>query len=254
MGSAPRPSRHLELEGAHNVRDIGGYPTLGGRTTRWMTLLRADGLHRLSAGSQAALVDSGLRTVIDLRRTDEVREQPDVFATSGQVTYFHHNMTGDAPRIETEAPPPPRLGAAMIAERYAEILDGRLAQVGETLAILATPGRLPALFHCTAGKDRAGLISALLLGLAGVPAETIAEDYGLSAPYLLGRYLNEQAPPDVAASGYTWEDYQRDHCPPEAMRATLRHLDERYGGVEGYVREAGLTQEQIDGLRSAIVA
>ena len=95
------------------------------------------------------------------------------------------------------------------------------------------------------------MITALVLGIAGVPAETIAEDYGLTARFLHARYL--EANPDVSAEDYTWQDYQNASCPPESMRGVLRHLDDRYGGVEGYARTIGLTPEQIESLREGLV-
>ena len=246
-----KPRRHLNLEGTYNVRDIGGYATSSGRMTRWRALLRADSLHRLSPSSQAAVVDYGVRTVIDLRGSNEVQDAPSVFASSSEVTYYHQNMMGDSLIAESaNAPNPP--GRKGIVEFYTTILDRRGEQISETLATLATPGVLPALIHCTTGKDRTGLVAALVLGLAGVPAETIAEDYALSGRYLLRRYLTEQAPPEVAASGYSWKDYQREYTPPDAMLETLRYLEQGYGGIEAYVLDTGLTRGQIERLHYAI--
>ena len=90
-----QPGRYLEVEGAYNVRDLGGYETVDGRRTRWGTFVRADGLYNLPPTSQAALIDYGIRTVIDLRSTAEVLEQPNVFARSPGVSYLHHDMAGD---------------------------------------------------------------------------------------------------------------------------------------------------------------
>ena len=98
------PTRRLELEGAYNVRDIGGYETVDGHRTRWKTFLRSDGMHRLTARDQTTLLDYGLKTVVDLRRTDEVEEKPNVFEGSDQVTYVRHNLSGD--NLQTSAPEP----------------------------------------------------------------------------------------------------------------------------------------------------
>ena len=255
MGKSTEPRRHLNLEGTYNVRDLGGYPTQDGHTTRWKTVLRADGLNQLAPASQKALVDFGIRTVIDLRRTAEVLEMPDVVASSPDFAYYHQNLAGDTPTMgeKLELPLESRKGAKFWAENYTGWLDQRRTQIVETLATLASPGTLPALFHCAGGKDRTGLIAALVLALARVPVETIAEDYALTAPYLISRYLNEQAPSDAAASVYTWREYQRDSSPHEAMLETLRHLEERYGGAEEYALGGGMTQEQVDRLRRALV-
>ncbi len=263
MGINLEPQRHLNLEGAYNIRDIGGYPTSDGRCTRWKTLLRTDSLHKLPPESQAFLIEYGVCTVIDLRRTIEVRERPNVFASSLYVRYYHQNMLGDVDLAElADASAEVRAalnhlesaeGSQKITLNYCTWLDLRREQIGETLATLAVPGTLPALYHCAGGKDRTGLISALVLGLAGVPAETIAEDYALTARYLLARNLNKTASAGVVPSDITWQDYAQQICPPDAMVGVLKHLEECYGGTEGYVLSAGLTPEQIDSLRHAVV-
>ena len=249
------PRRHLRLEGTHNVRDLGGYPTQDGHSTRWRTVLRADSLHRLTPASQKALADYGIRTVIDLRRTAEVLEMPDAVASSPDFAYYHQDLEGDALTLgeKLAIPLESRKGAKFWAENYTGWLDLRRTHIVETLATLASPGILPALVHCAGGKDRTGLMAALILALARVPVETIVEDYALSAPYLISRYLNEHALSDVATDGYTWREYQRDSSPHEAMLETLRYLEERYGGAERYALGAGMTQEQVETLRHALV-
>ncbi|MDA1348080.1 MAG: tyrosine-protein phosphatase, partial [Chloroflexi bacterium] len=244
-----QPRRHIALEGASQVRALGGYPTLDGRQTRWRTFLRSDGINRLTPRSQERLVQYGVRTVIDLRRTWEVQKAPNVFADSSLVTYHHQNLLGEDPASQSsvDAEAAGRLGTL-----YGLWLDQVQDQVGKTLATLASPSGSPAVFHCSAGKDRTGIISALLLSLAGVPEQTIAEDYALSASQLFDVYVNEFAPPDLRAT-YTVEDYESDHCPPEAMLETLAHLEDRYGGVEAYVRGCGLSATQVESLREALV-
>lgn len=252
MTESSRPRRHLDLDGAYNIRDIGGYPTADGRQTRWRTFLRSDSLHRLPPSSQEALIDYGLRTVVDLRRNDELVQTPNVFADSSQVAYHHHDIIGDVTPSVSDL-----VNSTVPADRifvsYSAWLDGRHSRFRDALTALAGPEARPALYHCAGGKDRAGLITALLLGLAGVPAETIAEDYTLTGRYVVSRYLAEFAPPEVVAAEYTWEDYQQDFCPPEVMLRVLAHLEERYGGVERYVSTIGLSYEQIGSLQSALV-
>jgi protein-tyrosine phosphatase len=250
MARKLEPTRYLDLEGTYNVRDLGGYETLDGRRTRWRTFVRADSLHRLSPKSAAMLVEYGVRTVIDLRRTVETEQQPSVFREMPEaVRYYHHNMVGDSfsdPGIGFEPP-------TSTFTQYKAILDGRADQIGETMATLAEPGTSPALFHCVGGQDRTGLIAALLLGIAGAPPEIIAKDYSLTAHYIVNLYLGKDAPPGVDPARYTREAYQRRNCPPEAMLLTLEHLAMHYGGVEGYLRAAGLSAGQIGNLRDAFV-
>ena len=244
--------RHLDIDGAYNVRDLGGYPTSDGRQTRWKTFVRAASLHALQPASQSALIDYGIRTVIDLRKTWEAEEAPNVFEGSSRVTYHHQNMLGDGP--EPEAAHIDTVGPAnYIAASYSAWLDQRKPQIGGTLATLAEPEARPAIYHCAGGKDRTGIISALLLGIAGVPEDVIAEDYALSARYLLDRYFVEQAPPESNPGNFTWEDYQRVSCPPDAMMKMLEHVNGRYGGIEPYVRATGLSSGQIESIRAALV-
>ncbi len=165
------PRRHLELEGTFNTRDVGGYATRDGRQTRWGQFLRSDSLHELSAADQLRLLDYGIRTVIDLRRSREMQAQVNVFFGSDKVTYYHQNMAGDMPLREHQGCPE---GLEEIERKrwgYSVVLDKRQSEVRDTLCTLAAPDSLPALVHCAGGADRTGIISALVLGIAGVPAE-----------------------------------------------------------------------------------
>ena len=245
--------RHLDIDGIYNIRDLGGYPTSDGRQTRWKTFVRAANMHALQPASRSALIDYGIRTVIDLRRTRETEETPNVFVGSSEVTYHHQNMLGDEPVPGEEDSVERGEPADSIMAAYTSWFDIRQPQIGRTLATLAEPEARPVIYHCAGGKDRTGIISALLLGIAGVSEEVIAEDYALSARDLLDRYFAEQAPPESNPGNYTWKDYQRDYCPPEAMLGVLKHLDERYGGIERYVQTTGLESNQIESIRAALV-
>ena len=185
MSEELRQRQHLDLEGAYNIRDLGGYSTCDGRTIRWNMFLRADGLQNLTPESQAALVDYGVRTVIDLRNSSEIEQNPDVFEKSSVVTYFHQNMIGDEPLPEKTDQSSLDEPAKLFSRNYKFILDHRGAQVIKTLDTIASPETLPALVHCAGGKDRTGIITALVLGLVGVPEETIVKDYALTALYFL---------------------------------------------------------------------
>ena len=239
-------TRHLGLEGTYNLRDLGGYGTLDGRTTRWRTFFRSDSLHRLPPAAQTTLLDYGVRTVIDLRRSDELHVAPNVFASSPAVTYHQVSLLVDTPPMRGVRPRP-------LVETYWMILDERQEQLRQALATLAAPEGLPALVHCTAGKDRTGVLVALVLGVVGVPTTTIVEDYALTAQYLVGTYL-EEVRQRAARNGIPWEWYQHQvDCHPEFMHTTLQYLEERYGNITTYVRTIGLSDEQCDRLRQALV-
>ena len=253
MAKYLEPRRHLELEGAYNVRDIGGYATSDGRRTRWKKFLRADNLNNLTPGSQAALIEYGVRTVIDLRSTTDIQREPDVFANSSVVTYYHQNMNGDEPLPPMADFPEFKEPSDSSMKSYAKTLNYRRPQIIETLATLASPGVLPALVHCWAGIGRTGVITALVLGLVGVPPEVIAEDFALSACFFVNRDSAGLPPPPGVTPRETEQEYRQHHCPPEGMLELLQHFEERYGGVEAYALDGGLTQEQVDMLRSALI-
>jgi protein-tyrosine phosphatase len=238
--------RHLPLEGAYNVRDIGGYGTVDGRTTRWGILFRADGLHRLPPDAQARLHAQGVKTVVDLRRSDELEAAPNVFAKSSQVTYHHMSLLIDKPPVVVE-------NLRSLIDIYRIILDERQDQVRTVLSTFAAPEGLPGVVHCTAGKDRTGVIVALILGLCGVPHDTIVADYALTSTYL-GEAFMEEARQRAVKRGFIWEQYQpMVTCPPENMEATLHHLDMTYGGFEAYADHIGFAEEQIRRLREALL-
>ena len=249
------PRRRLDLEGAYNIRDLGGYPTLDGRRTRWGSFLRADGLHALTVESQDALIDYGVRTVVDLRLTREVEPRPNVFAARPEVSYHRENVLGDD--FLEAAFPDVGAVASRLGDIYTMVLDERQPVLRRVLGLLAGSGPSVAMYHCTAGKDRTGVVSALLLGLAGVPHETIAEDYALSARFLLDRYLDLLATGEMRTERpleeITWQTYRDEFCPQSAMLRVLRHLDDRYGGFEKYVRSIGVTPAEIEAIRTGLV-
>lgn len=245
------PQRYLGLEGSFNTRDIGGYPIEGGGWTQWRRFLRSDGMHRLTDGDQARLMDYGVRAVVDLRTPQETVETPNVFAESGEVTYHHCDIIGDAPVLVTPEQVSTGLPVARISHSYTTWLDYRQAQFAEVLGRLADPGFGPAVYHCAGGKDRTGIISALLLGLAGVDRETILDDYTITSIFHFRRALmggaNAVEEPVSSAS-----DYAEKYCPRDGMARTLAHLDREYGGIEPYVRSIGLTQGQVEILRAML--
>lgn len=242
---ADTPSRHLKLDGTYNVRDVGGYATADGRVMRWRTLLRADSLHRLPEAGQRDLLACGVRTIIDLRRPNEARHQPNVFAASAALRYIHYPLYEIT--VDTDHDEPLR-------RHYRWLLDECQPQLAAVLTLLGAPGALPALIHCTAGKDRTGIVIALLLALAGVDRAMIAADYALSATYLTDDFVVAVLE-RVREANRDWERYQRLLiCPDELMLDTLAYLDERYGGVGPYLRRCGLASDTLAALRAALTA
>ncbi|WP_117192377.1 tyrosine-protein phosphatase [Rhizobium terrae] len=240
--------RLIALEGAHNVRDLGGYRTASGGSTRWRSLLRGDALHRLSSADIDALLGHGLTTVIDLRNAHEIAAEANPFAGHERVRY--HNT----PVFSALAPVEMMAGASMsfdMGDRYCRALDACQPAIAEVLNTIADAPDGVVLFHCSAGKDRTGVISALLLANAGVDDTTIIEDYALTAtisgPLIarlreraLGRGTSAALADIVLASE------------PHSMRQALDHIRLHYGGVPEYLAKLGFDEAGKRRLRDRL--
>jgi protein-tyrosine phosphatase len=232
------PVRRLELEGVWNFRDLGGYRARDGRQVRWRRLFRADGLDRLTAADLQHIERLRLRTVIDLRTGDEVARGR--MATADAPVGWHH-----LPMLEV-LPARERYNAwvtpAHVAEQYLGMISSGEATVRGFLHLVCDADRYPLVFHCFAGKDRTGILTALVLGLLGVADDDIASDYALSAAamhrlleWLRAQYdegaaelerLESSAAAIVAAE-------------PETMAAFLRQFRAAYGSFEAYAVSVG---------------
>jgi protein-tyrosine phosphatase len=239
-------TRELTVEVAHNIRHIGGYRTVAGRTTSEQ-IIRSAGLQRLTPAGVQALADRGVATIVDLRSTVE-RERdvtPDVSGNGIEHIF--------APVFEQDASPV-GLGEEFrgFASVYVSMLEtGREAYrvLFETIAF----SDRHVLFHCAAGKDRTGVATALLLDLVGVPEEAILADFALSASLL--EPLFETFLPRMTARGI---DEARGRAllaaNPGDMASTLAHIRNRFGSAEGYVRDIGLSADTTEDLKARLLA
>lgn len=240
-------ARRVLLDGAYNVRHVGGYVTKNGRFTRPDTFFRADSLHRLREAAQQQLLAHGIRTVIDLRDRAEQQEQPNPLAAHTQVNYRFMPLYAHWDELAVKT-----TGLVGITRYYALLLDRCTSSLADVFATLAQPGAFPALVHCAAGKDRTGLVAAMLLELVGVPDETIITDYALSYNYLQP-VLDEFRAKGVA-DGFDAEEYEQILLSPAAsMAQTLMHLRTVYGGTRIYLHQNGLSHEQLDHLVAQMV-
>ena len=247
------PERHIKVEGAFNVRDLGGYETREGRRTQWRRFLRADCLDKVNGKGLASRVDGGLKTVVDLRSARETEEEPSVFRSSTEgPNYLHVDLIGDPRSIDdpTKWPQPPEPPQRYLAI-YKTWIDSRQEAIRTVLSSFAESDALPALFNCHAGKDRTGVIAALLLGLAGVPDETIVADYALSGPNLWPREMATFR--EAHGEDSSMEDFSAEVSSARNMELTLEYLNERYGGIPTYLTTIGLSSEERDCLRKALL-
>jgi len=238
--------RLIALEGAVNFRDLGGYTTPDGQRTRWRVLFRADGLGELTGADLAIMRDLGIRTVVDLRSGDEV-EQSRFDVEAHPVTFHHFPFIKALPSVEDFERAPGFLGS-----QYTEMLDDATPQIIGALTALAAPDARPAVFHCTAGKDRTGLLSALVLSLLGVPEETVVADYALSGEAMarLRAKLMVKYPDGKSLIADSDAIFSAD---PANMVALFAHLRSRYGTVARYASEVGIPDEVVSRLRQALL-
>jgi len=238
--------RVIALEGAVNFRDLGGYGTLDGRRTRWRVLFRADGLSELSQTDFSVMRDLGIRTVVDLRSGHEV-EQSRFDVEAHPVDFHHFPFIDELPDVEQWDRRPGLLGA-----QYKEMLDDAAPQIIGALEVLTAPDSRPAVFHCTAGKDRTGLLSALVLSLLGVPEETVVADYALSGEAMerLRAKLILKYPDGKDVIADIDEVFSAN---PANMVNLFAYLRERYGSVTEYAVTVGVPDEVVARLREELL-
>jgi hypothetical protein len=242
--------RRVELAGPVNFRDLGGYPTVDGRTTRWGRVFRSDSLHRLDLADGPRLAELGIATAIDFRANDELERIG--LGPLGALDVRHvHLATIDRALHGRQMPDVSQIRTA--AEIYFTMLETGAPSYAEALRELAEPGALPAVFFCMAGKDRTGVFAALLLGVLGVGDADIVADYALTAEVIEeihARHRREvpdiddqwaRLPPDVAGAV------------PATMEGLLGAVHERYGTWREYASNIGVSDATLDSLTSALV-
>lgn len=243
------PPRLVELEGCCNFRDLGGYPTEDGRRTRWRRLFRADGLAQLTEEDLAVLAGLGVGTVVDLRTGLEVEARGRFREDVAGVVYHHLPLTDTLPGAE-QAPDWGDTG--FVSTRYVSMLEQGGESVRSAVALLSDPSNLPAVFHCSVGKDRTGVLAAVLLGLLGVPEEHIVEDYALSAAAMaqvLERLEREFPDSTEVVSRYAPVILSVE---PASMAGFLAGVHRRYGSFSGLAGELGLG-EAVERLRGELL-
>jgi protein-tyrosine phosphatase len=234
--------RRLACDACLNLRDVGGYRTTDGATIRWRTLLRSDSLCQLTPEGAASLLGHGLRTIIDLRHPDEVAEAIHPFGPSGAHAHtvsYHNIPMRDPDDAEIEAA---YLACQSLLDVYLLSLDrcaDRFAMIARAILDAAEGATI---VHCHAGKDRTGIVIAVLLALAGVPTETIVADYAVSFEYLRPLW-------DARVAAGLDTDLDIWFSKPETIQVFLDRLEQVHGGARQYLLTAGLTDDEIERLR-----
>lgn len=251
----------IDLEGADNVRDVGGLPTVDGRRTRSRVLIRSDNLQALTPADVTRLLEVvGVRTVVDLRSTGEVHlEGPGPL--HGRVAYHHLTLipesAGEPDQAEVDRVIPTfteerdvdrsaRAGATPtdMTGYYLGYVEDQPDHLADALRVLADPASGPTIVHCAAGKDRTGIVVALALSLAGIPRDVVVADYVASADRVDAVFARLKA---SASYGERLADKTADDVRPQAssMERFLDEVDRRYGGPHGLAMAIGVDEETV---------
>ncbi|WP_223690044.1 tyrosine-protein phosphatase [Leifsonia poae] len=240
------PPERIQVSGTYNFRDVGGYPVAGGRI-RSRKLFRSDGLHSLGETGKEQLRELGVKVVIDLRDEFEVQALPDDLAGLGVDVLRLPVFEGSGGSQST-------IGATL-NDMYAKIALQHRDVVVSALREIADTSEAGVVVHCTAGKDRTGIVVALALLAVGVDRETVVADYAATEDNLRGPWL-ERMLQLVESHGVAITPGLRaimGGSPPEALESVLDLIDRDHGGVRAYLLDAGFDEIELAELRSVLV-
>ena len=247
------PDRRIDMERVHNFRDLGGYPTSDGRVTKWRTLFRSDGLHRLMGYSDIRIVQGlNLKSVIDLRTKREQREQG-IFPLETIDVDFHHVSIVDATWSDSKETPQIDDPVDFLVWGYRDLLAIGPDKFALAIRILSNQANVPAVFHCAAGKDRTGILAALILSSVGVSDEIICGDYGLTKQAIERTIVWAQQHHVETAARWTSINPVYLAAEPQAMQVILNDLVAAHGSVRNYVRSLGVSEEELNDLSRLVV-
>lgn len=242
--------RHVAFDGAFNFRDLGGYPTLDGRVTRWRRLYRSDSLAHLSERDEARFRALAITTVIDLRSPSEIAHGG-VGRHGAGAGRLINTAVNDWPDSSGESPPAPVISDLTV--RYLQYLDEGGPAFATALRSMTHSENFPIVFNCFWGKDRSGVLAAIALSCLDVEPAVIASDYALSSratPRLIERLRHDPVYRDTL-----------DRTPAallasdtETMARFIRDAEEKFGGLRAWALSAGLTASELDSLREELLA
>ena len=250
------PGALIELDGTLNFRDLGGWVTADGRhqVTRGV-LYRSDRLSDLSDDDHAHLEQLGIETVVDLRYDAEAAQHPSrLWATvrhhlrcgmggelADQRSFIERALDGDYDGITD----------ADVGESYVDLLTGYASSLGAAVEAILVGG--PGLFHCTAGKDRTGLLAMLILRTVGVAVDDVLTDFALSNPYRAERRIAQLAPV-FAARGLDIESFRPAlSAPPVALERAMAWIEANHGSAARFLLEAAGVDDPVERLTERVL-
>lgn len=242
------PQRFIALKGPLNFRDLGGYTNQEGLTVRWGRLFRSDGIHSMTAEDVDHVYGKlGVVSRIDLRTERELQRTGPGPAVPQSVQYLHLPFI----QWQTGTPTGQEDPEGRLRDTYLRIIRESGGQIAKAVTTLAGGNGLPAVFHCSAGKDRAGICAAIVLGLLGVGEQEIMDDYSLTSKNIgaiiarLGELPGNEHMRTLPPAFFEIQ--------PKAMKAVLKEVRDVHGGVEAYVKAHGVSDGALAQLRSSLL-
>jgi protein-tyrosine phosphatase len=256
--------RLLKFKGTYNFRDIGGYEAQDGRTMKWGVLFRSDELSRLSSEDLIKLQRLNLRTICDLRAPKERKSKPDRVPyktnirivnvpiyqkgqNANRLQRWLWLLTGKFKDFDSEL---------FMKDFYHSMVFDHATQIGEIMTLISDKRNLPALIHCTGGKDRTGFVSAVIQLLMGVPRKTVLEDYMLSNRFIepqiarLIRYIRRMSLFQISPDRI--RPVLEARC--EYIREAIDDILKTYGTIEGYLlKGCGITRKSVISLHDLLL-
>lgn len=231
----------LPLKGSYNTRDLGGYATYDGTATRFNQFLRSDEVGYLDKDDISFLKEYGVKTVIDLRTVDEIEQIPNPFENEPSIQFHHISLISQTMIQEMTE----NFNTVSMDVNYINTLEKEKRSIARVLKVILESEEGCVLFHCSAGKDRTGIIAMLLLGIAGVDYQDIITNYEPSfANISHNPRVKKMIMRDVPAmmlSNYTF------------MQKTLKHIDYKYGSIKDYVKSLGFIHSEINQIRNRLI-
>lgn len=255
-GDTTTPDRLIALEGGRNFRDLGGYPAADGRRVKWGVLFRSGSLAGLTQADWDGLCARGVRTICDLRTLSEREAEPFGWMDHAGLTYRAHDYRlsfADLTATLKAGFPTGEAARAGMMAGYRD-LPVQLAPAYRQLFAHLAANDVPLIFHCAAGKDRAGTAAALILTALGVPREIVVEDYALT-----NIIYDVEAMLRRPRTGHL-ERYAEDvgaavaRADPDYIAAALDGIDARHGGVAGYLDSVlGIKGDDLEAIRDQLL-
>lgn len=257
--------RLLPLEGGRNFRDLGGYRVADGRQVRWGRIYRSGVMSGLTAGDMDYLSKLGVKVICDLRSPQERQGEPNPFikAKYPEVVAFDYDMGSSLGQLAQATTREQAID--VFAASYVQFLDMLTPHYTDLFARLAE-GQVPLALNCSAGKDRTGMGSALILSVLGAPRETILADYALTQVYTPPAFYRKQMAeagkaPSAGMTAQQTEAFARMPSEvldiimgsdPEVMRKALAEIDRKFGGPIALAKSRfGLSDARIASMRRA---